>query len=131
MRLLLDTHIWLWSFCEPRKLSSEVHKALHDPRNARFLSPVSIWEVMILVEKKRLAMHEDFATWADRSIKDLELDEATLSWHVVREMRDVLPNHRDPADRFLASTAIVYDLVLVTGDQKLLSVPGLKVLVNA
>jgi PIN domain nuclease of toxin-antitoxin system len=131
MRLLLDTHIWLWSFREPHKLSSQVHKALHDPRNARFLSPVSIWEVMILVEKKRIAMQEDFAIWTDRSIKDLELDEAALSWAVVRQMRYILPNHRDPADRFLAATAIAYDLALVTADQKLLSVPGLKVLVNA
>ena len=41
-----------------------------------------------------------------------------------------MPNHKDPADRFLAATAIVFDLILVTSDQKLMDVPGLKVLAN-
>jgi PIN domain nuclease of toxin-antitoxin system len=45
-------------------------------------------------------------------------------------MRYILPNHKDPADRFLAATAVAYDLTLVTADQKLIGVPGLKVLAN-
>jgi PIN domain nuclease of toxin-antitoxin system len=48
----------------------------------------------------------------------------------VREMRHILPNHRDPSDRFLAATAIAHDMVLATADQKLMGVPGLKVLAN-
>jgi PIN domain nuclease of toxin-antitoxin system len=85
---------------------------------------------MILVEKKMLEMHEDFAQWFVRTVDDLALDEAALTWRVVDEMRDVLPEHKDRADRFLAATAIAYDLVLVTADQNLTSVPGLKVLAN-
>jgi len=61
---------------------------------------------------------------------DLRLEEAVVTSKVVRDMRSILPNHRDPADRFLAATAISYDLVLVTADQKLMAVPGLKVLAN-
>jgi PIN domain nuclease of toxin-antitoxin system len=45
-------------------------------------------------------------------------------------MRYILPNHKDPADRFLVATAIAYDLVFVTADQGLINVPGLKVLAN-
>jgi len=45
-------------------------------------------------------------------------------------LRSILPNHWDPAGRFLAATAISYDLGLVTADQKLMAVPGLKVLAN-
>jgi PIN domain nuclease of toxin-antitoxin system len=52
MRLLRDTHIWLWSFREPPKPTSQVHQTLADPANVMFLSPVSLWEAMILVEKK-------------------------------------------------------------------------------
>ena len=130
MRLLLDTHIWLWSFREPHRLSSEVHRVLGDPENTRFLSPISLWEVLIQVEKKRLAMQEDFAVWASRAIEDLQLQEAPLDWKAVQEIQFILPNHKDPADRFLAATAIANDLVLVTADQKLMAVPGLKVLAN-
>jgi PIN domain nuclease of toxin-antitoxin system len=58
------------------------------------------------------------------------MTEVGLGWKVVREMRHILPNHRDPSDRFLAATAIAHDMVLVTADQKLMGVPGLKVLAN-
>ena len=130
MRFLLDTHIWLWSSREPQKLSSQVHQALSDPRNGRFLSPISIWEALLLIEKKKLEMHEDFRDWYARTVEDLALEEAAVTWRVVHEMRSILPHHRDPADRFLADTAITYELVLITADQKLMAVPGLKVLAN-
>lgn len=130
MNLLLDTHIWLWALREPHKLSSEVHRALTDPSNTRLLSPVSIWEVTILLEKKRIKLEEDFAKWFVRTADDLELAEAPLSWKCVHEMRYILPNHKDPGDRFLAATAIAYDLILVTGDPKLLELPGLKTFAN-
>ena len=130
MRYLLDTHIWLWMLREPHKLSSLVHQTLHEPSNERYLSPISIWEVTVLLEKKRIAMHEDFAVWFARTSEDVELIEAALNWEIAHNMRYILPNHRDPADRFLAATAAAYDLTLVTADQKLIGVPGLKVLAN-
>jgi PIN domain nuclease of toxin-antitoxin system len=129
MRFLLDAHVWLWSFREPHKLSSQVHQALGDRRNSLFL-PIRIWEVTVLLEKKKLEMHEDFMHWFARSIKDLQIGEAILNWKVVQEMRYILPNHKDPADRFLAATASTHEPVLVTTDQKLMGVPGLKVLAN-
>jgi PIN domain nuclease of toxin-antitoxin system len=130
MRYLLDTHIWLWMLREPHKLSSLVHQALYEPSNERYLSPISIWEVTVLLEKKRIAMHEDFAVWFARTSEDVELIEAGLNWEIAHDMRYILPNHKDPADRFLAATAAAYDLTLVTADQKLIGVPGLKVLAN-
>ena len=130
MRLLLDTHIWLWMLREPHKLSSLVHQALLEPSNERYLSPISVWEVTVLLEKKRIEMQEDFAMWFTRTAEDLQLNEAHLNWKIAHEMRFILPNHSDPADRFLVATALVYNLVLVTSDQKLLGVPGLMVLAN-
>jgi len=130
MRYLLDTHIWLWMLREPHKLSSLVHQTLHEPSNERYLSPISIWEVTVLLEKGRIAMHEDFAVWFARTSEDVELIEAALNWEIAHDMRYILPNHKDPADRFLAATAVAYDLTLVTADQKLIGVPGLKVLAN-
>jgi len=129
-RFLLDTHIWLWAATEPHKLTSEVHRLLNSPETDRFLSPISLWELSVLVQKKRFALKEDFAVWVQRSISDLNLKETSLSWKVAYEMRYILPNHKDPADRFLAATAVAYDLTLVTADQKLIGVPGLKVLAN-
>ena len=130
MRLLLDTHIWLWMLREPHKLTSFVHQAVLDPASQRYLSPISIWEVTVLLEKRRIHMQEDFGAWFARTAEDLDLHEAELNWKIAHDMRFILPNHKDPADRFLAATAIAHDLVLVTADQRLLGVPALKVLAN-
>ena len=130
MRFLLDTHIWLWAATEPHKLTSKVHKMLNSPETERYLSPISLWELSVLVAKKRFTLKDEFAVWVQRSISDLNLKESSLSWKIAFEMSYILPNHKDPADRFLAATAVAYDLTLVTSDQKLIGVPGLKVLAN-
>ena len=80
MRVLLDTHIWLWVTLEPHKLTSAVDNVLGDPRNTRFLSPVSIWEAILLLEKKKIEIDKDFAEWVEDSRKDLDLQEAAFNW---------------------------------------------------
>lgn len=130
MRLLLDTHIWIWNYTAPEELTSEVAREMLNPNNERYLSPVSIWEVAVLLEKKRISLNQDFRIWADESVKDLQLQEAPLSWEVAHELRYTQLGHRDPADRFLVATAKVYELTLVTADERLMKVPGLNVLPN-
>ncbi len=130
MRLLLDTHIWLWTHREPWKLSPEVNQCIADPQNELWLSPFSIWELVILLEKKRITLKEEMNRWVEESTKELSLLEAGFSWKVAHELRFTLLNHRDPGDRFLVATAKVYDLTLVTADERLMKVPGLKVLAN-
>ena len=73
MRLLLDTHIWLWYYTSPEKLTSEVARELANPAKDRFLSPVSIWETIILLEKRRVNLRQDFGEWFKQSVADLEL----------------------------------------------------------
>ncbi len=130
MRFLLDTHIWLWTHREPWKLSSEVNQCIADSRNELWLSPFSIWELIILLEKKRITLKEEMNDWVAKSKEELSLLEAPFSWEVAHELRFTLLNHRDPADRFLVATAKVYDLTLVTADERLLGVPGIRVLAN-
>jgi PIN domain nuclease of toxin-antitoxin system len=130
MNLLLDTHIWIWNDLEPWKLASDINRALANPENQLWLSPVSIWEITVLLEKRRINLKQDFRSWADESVRDLQLQEAAITWEVAHEMRYTLLGHRDPADRFLVATANVYDMTLVTADERLMSVPGLSVLPN-
>jgi PIN domain nuclease of toxin-antitoxin system len=130
VRLLLDTHIWIWNYTAPEKLTSEVARELTNPENDRFLSPVSIWEVAVLLEKRRINLKQDFGDWFKKSVEDLVLLDAPFHWEVAHELRFTLLGHRDPADRFLVAMAKVYDLTLVTSDERLLNAPGLKVLPN-
>jgi len=130
VRLLLDTHIWIWTYIAPEKLTSEVARELTNAHNERFLSPISIWETTVLLEKRRVNLRQDFGGWFKQSVADLELLEAPLHWRVAHELRFTMLGHRDPADRFLVATAKVYDLTLVTADESLMSVQGLSVLPN-
>ena len=48
MKLLLDTHIWLWGLAEPKRLSRQVYRELTDTKNELWISPVSTWEILLL-----------------------------------------------------------------------------------
>ena len=130
MKLLLDTHIWIWSYSEAHKLSSEVVRQITDPKNDRYLSAVSIWEAVVLLEKKRIRFGTDFGESFKHSKQELSLTEIPLNWEVAHELRFTMLGHRDPADRFLVATAKVYDLTLVTADELLMHVSGIRVLPN-
>lgn len=130
MKLLLDTHIWIWSVQEPWKLSSEVAREITQPENQLFLSPVSIWELSLLSERKRVILRLDLGQWCKRSIEEMSLKEAPLTWEVAAELPFTRFLHRDPGDRFLVATARTFDLTLVTADERLIDAPGLKVLAN-
>ena len=130
MKLLLDTHIWLWSTLEPQRLSRRVHKALIDPENELWLSPVSVGELIVLLRKGRLTLRDDVAAWVAKTMQDLELTEAPLTVEVALAMSAISFSHGDPADHFLAATAKVFDLTLVTADEHLMHLPGIRVLAN-
>ncbi len=130
MKLLLDTHIWIWSDVEAHKLSSEVTRELANPENEIYLSAISVWEAILLLEKKRVQLNEDFREWFKKSKLELGLIELPLSWEIAHEIRYTILGYRDPGDRFLVATAKVYDLTLVTADERLMQTPGLKVLAN-
>lgn len=86
--------------------------------------------MIVLLEKGRIEIDQDFGQWFERSRVDFELEEAPLNWRVAHEVRFVMLGYRDPADRFLAATARAYDLTLGTADERLLRVPDLKTLAN-
>jgi PIN domain nuclease of toxin-antitoxin system len=130
MRLLLDTHIWLWSELEPERLSQRVSTAIQDPDNELWLSPISVWELIVLWRKKRVLPGEDIETWIPQALRALPLQEATITYEVAREVARLRLTHRDPADRFLVATARVFELTLVTADERLMKLRETSVLAN-
>jgi PIN domain nuclease of toxin-antitoxin system len=131
MKYLLDTHIWLWSSMQPDRLSRRVAKILADTENELWLSPISIWELTLLCRKGRFRVHPDIPSWVAKSISDLRIVEAPLTMEVALAIPSINFSHGDPADHFLAASAKVFDLTLVTADENLLSVPGVKVIRNS
>ena len=128
MRLLLDTHIWLWSLEEIGRLGAGVRHAMRNPQNELWLSPISTWEALILHEKGRIHLVGDLDDWVTESTAPFL--EAPLTHEIVRISRLLPLPQRDPADRFLAATAKVLDLTLVTADANLLGLGEIATLRN-
>lgn len=130
MKLLLDTHIWIWSMLEPERMSRAVQNALNDPENERWLSPLSIYEAWVLHERNKFAVTKPFEAWVQDSFSASPANEATLTFQVALEVRNLEFAHRDPIDRFLVASARVYELTLVTSDRRLIESRSVATLAN-
>jgi PIN domain nuclease of toxin-antitoxin system len=123
VKLLLDTHLLLWSAGQPERLSKEARALIEAPENELFFSSASLWEVVI----KRGLGREDFkvdARLLRRGLLDNGYSELPIgSEHVVAV--DNLPAiHKDPFDRVLVAQAQVEGITLLTADPIVAEYPG-------
>lgn len=127
MKLLLDTHIWLWLFRDPKRLGPQTFQELHDTRNELWLSPISTWEVLTLHHKGRVNLHGELPKWVAQATAGMK--EAVLTHEIMTVARQ-LSLHQDPSDRMIAATALVLDLTIVTADIRLPGLGKIKTLAN-
>ncbi|MCY3546002.1 MAG: type II toxin-antitoxin system VapC family toxin [Gemmatimonadetes bacterium] len=131
MNLLLDTHVWLWTHLKPERLSARARDAVTDPTNTLALSPVSVWEALLLAQKGRVDLAPDPWSWVRMALATRPMREFPVTHQVALRSRSVRLPHDDPADRFIAATAMVHGLTLVTADRTLLECPDIGVLPGA
>lgn len=117
MKLLLDTHVWVWRLLAPERLSEAAERAVADPQNPLHLSPVSTWETLVLARKGRLSLKPSPHEWVLDALRRSTPTAVPLS-HGIALRSEALDNFPsvDPADRFLVATAMEHGLVLVTAD---------------
>lgn len=127
MRLLLDTHIWVWSKLEPARLGSRSTSELSNSDNELWLSPVSVWEALTLMQKGRIRVENPFE-WVERAAEQMR--EAPLTREIVSVGLAMRLPQGDAADRFLAATAKVLKLTLLTADRRLLGLGEISTLAN-
>ena len=116
MRLLLDTHIFLWYISGDKKLADSTKDTISNPANEVYLSVVSLWEATIKYRLGKLPLPKAPETYlpeqrARHRISSLPLDEAS-----VKQLAGLPSLHRDPFDRMLICQAINHSLTLVTVD---------------
>lgn len=128
MRLLLDTHIWLWSLGEPKRIGRRLQRELRNPMNELWLSPVSTWEALALHDEGRIKLKGDLEQWVMKA--KAPFLEAPVTHEVVAAARRVPLPPENIADRLLAATALVLDLTLVTADGNLLGLGEIATLGN-
>lgn len=112
MRLLLDTHTFLWWLGDDPKLGPHARAAIGDDRNAVFVSAASAWEIAVKRRSGKLDAPGDVADWIAQS------DFAPLSIDVAHAVAaaELPPHHRDPFDRMLVAQAQLEELTLVARD---------------
>jgi PIN domain nuclease of toxin-antitoxin system len=116
MRILLDTHIFLWFISGDHQLSTDIRDAVRDPDNEVYLSAISVWEAIVKYQLGKLPLPEHPATYLPKQrdlhqIASLALDEIS-----VVQLAKLPPLHRDPFDRMLICQALQNGLTLATVD---------------
>ncbi len=130
MRLLLDTHIWLWMATEPKRLNRRIARRLEASENELWVSAISIWETVAAAEKGRVDLGADPIGWVQRALAADVVTAASLTPDIVLEARRIMSWHGDPADRIIVATARHLDMTLVTADENLVGTELVRTLVH-
>lgn len=119
MRLLLDTHVWLWWQMAPARLGERVREAIADTTNDVLLSTVSSWEMAIKIAVGKLQLPKPIHEMLPTALLDDQMQSLPLQHHHCFELTNLPMHHRDPFDRMLIAQARTERLVLVTADSQL------------
>jgi PIN domain nuclease of toxin-antitoxin system len=123
MRLLLDTHVFLWYITNDGRLSGEAASAITEASNDVYLSVVSVWETLVKYQLGRLNLPAP----ADQYLQQRQEQHGVLSLPLeaaaAARLLELPSHHRDPFDRMLVCQAVHHDLTLVTADDQIARYP--------
>ena len=123
MKLLLDTHIFLWYISKDKRLPVEFKDAIRNLENQVFLSVVSLWEAIVKYQLDKLPLPYAPELYLPEQrkrhqIASLQLDEGSVS-----QLANLPSIHRDPFDRILICQALEHGLILLTVDKQICQYP--------
>ena len=116
MRLLLDTHSFLWFIAGHQNLSERAKNMILDPGNSVLVSIASLWEIAIKHGLKKLTLAEPFDVLIPEQIDRNGFEVLPIELSHLGEIIKLESHHRDPFDRILIAQAIVEDLAVITND---------------
>lgn len=122
-KLLLDTHVWIWLMLGDERLNLSFRRRVErdEEKELVLVSAISIWELGMLVERKRIQLEMDCLDWVEQAFASSSVDLIPLTPRIaIQSTRLPEIPHSDPADRILIATAHEYNAVLITHDQKIL-----------
>jgi PIN domain nuclease of toxin-antitoxin system len=123
MNLLLDTAPFLWWVTDDPALSDRAADLIRDPSREVFLSPVSVWEIVVKHSLGKLPLPEDPASLIPRLRTESGFEELPLTEGAVFQLQRLPSLHRDPFDRMLLCQAIEHGLTVVTPDKDVRQYP--------
>lgn len=117
MKLLLDTHVVLWSATEPARLSAESRAALEDGAHEVLVSVVTAWEIAIKQSLGKLDLARPADQWLPDVLRRTGFEVAAVGLPAALRVRGLEWHHRDPFDRLLIAQALEEGYTIVTHDQ--------------
>lgn len=121
MRLLIDTHVWLWSLAEPARLSKQARSLLENVDNEVLFSVVCSWEIVTKHSLGKLKLPEPPDAFIPEQLKVQRLAALPLTLQHTLEAARLPWHHRDPFDRMLIAQARCERIPFLTADRKILA----------
>lgn len=118
MRLLLDTHSFLWFLLDIPKLSPRARELIVDPTNEIETSPASFWEIAIKISLGKYSLPEPYEVFIEREIAGNQFRILPIEPKHTAVLTTLPYHHRDPLDRLLIAQAMVEQISIVSGDSK-------------
>ena len=123
MRLLLDTHVFLWFISGDARLSTPHRHAISDPTNEVFLSVVSVWEAIIKYQLGKLPLPHPPELYLPLQRRNHGIESLPVDEESVTRLAMLPPLHRDPFDRLLVCQALHHGMMVVTVDAAIKAYP--------
>jgi len=121
MKLLLDTHIFLWYISADGRLPSDFQQAIRDPNNEVYLSVASLWEIIVKYQLGKLPLPQSLESYLSAQRQKHLISSLPLDEQSVMKLTSLPTIHRDPFDRMLICQAMANDLTIVTVDDSIKS----------
>ena len=116
MKLLLDTHAFIWWDSEPQKLSAQVLALFQESSNQLLLSTASVWEMQIKLQLGKLQLERPLAELIAGQQEKNGIELLPVQLEHILALQTLPTHHKDPFDRLLIAQANIEDAVLVTAD---------------
>ena len=127
MKLLLDTHVWIWAEEQPERIGTRTRRLLTAAEHDTAICPVSTLEISRLIAAGDIELSMPLADWVAQSMAGLAAQTVPFTHAVAMEAYSLpAPFHRDPADRVLIAAARLSSLTLVTADDRILAYPHVR-----
>ena len=123
MKLLLDTHVFLWFINGDSQLPAQISQQIQDVNNNVYLSVISVWECTIKYQIGKLPLPESPETYLPKQRIRHQIDTLSIDEGTITELKNLPPIHRDPFDRLLICQARQHNLTFVTFDAVILNYP--------
>jgi PIN domain nuclease of toxin-antitoxin system len=123
MRLLLDTHSFLWFILNDSQLSTVARNLIADPNNDVEISPASYWEIAIKISINKYVLPEPYQVFIEREIATNQFVVLPIEPKHTAALTNLPFHHRDPFDRLLVAQAMVEGIPLVSSDTVLDAYP--------